>query len=128
MSGLNKGKSNQVSPKTRRNEKFDDNGRLKRKRMLETGKTTFDLEATFREIDERGRFTQQSRAGNCHVRLGLPLDDQDLDDLVVIDPDGSGEIDISEFAWTYYNRRKLIHGGIHTSGGGSNTITQSRLR
>merc|ERR1711871_1577080 len=116
-------KQSKVSPRKRAAiEKFDDiMGRLKRKRMLETGKTTFDLEATFREIDESGDGSlNKVELATAMSRLGLPLDDQDLDDiLMVIDPDGSGEIDISEFAWTYYNRRKLIHGGIHTSGGGS---------
>jgi hypothetical protein len=116
-------KNSKVSPQKRAAiEKFDDiMGQLKRKRMLETGKTTFDLEATFRDIDESGDGSlNKVELATAMSRLGLPLDDKDLDDvLLVIDPDGSGEVDIGEFAWTYYNRRKLIHGGIHSSGGGS---------
>eukprot|EP00945_MAST-04E_sp_MAST-4E-sp1_P006598 g6598.t1 len=93
-------KNSKVSPQKRAAiEKFDDiMGQLKRKRMLETGKTTFDLEATFRDIDESGDGSlNKVELATAMSRLGLPLDDKDLDDvLLVIDPDGSGEVDIGE--------------------------------
>ena len=79
-------KQSKVSPRKRAAiEKFDDiMGRLKRKRMLETGKTTFDLEATFREIDESGDGSlNKVELVTAMSRLGLVLDDQDLDDILM---------------------------------------------
>eukprot|EP00505_MAST-04D_sp_SCG-Rhode-Island_P001078 Stramenopile-MAST_4_protein_1078 len=112
-------------------EKFDEiMTKLKKKQMKRTRKTTFDLEGTFRQVasSSDGSLDQQDL---CVVmeKLGVALRPDDAHAIMtVVDSDGSGTIDIGEFAWIYYNRRKLIHGGIHATGGGSKRYHQEQAQ
>ena len=125
-------KDSSVSEAKRRAvEKFDEiMTKLKKKQMKRTRKTTFDLEGTFRQVasSSDGSLDQQDL---CVVmeKLGVPLRPDDAHAIMtVVDSDGSGTIDIGEFAWIYYNRRKLIHGGIHATGGGSKRYHQEQAQ
>ena len=91
--------------------------KLKKKRMMQSGKNVFDLEATFKEIDESGDGCLNRDELNIAMsRLDVPLSEKELDDfMLVLDPDGSGEVEICEFAYLYYNRRKLKHGSLHAT-------------
>ena len=75
------------------------------------------LKNKLKEIDESGDGCLNRDELNIAMsRLDVPLSEKELDDfMLVLDPDGSGEVEICEFAYLYYNRRKLKHGSLHAT-------------